>query len=340
MHDLDVVQLVMQCHAVNVGGWTKPLWDAGAVCRVWREAVQATRRSLEEWSEVRWSVLEISKLLTAAGTSQSCRRSPVFSCGLGCYTWKLMLCANDEFSLDEEGGGLVSNPQIGMYLCMERTEAEEAAAAAGTDVEVATLSSSPTTRSAPARTTQFELQVLDPRAVDKHERRCKNIDIGVLQTWAVKTVDFSADRTSWGHPRFHPLSSLREDGWVGEDDTLRLAVHVRVRNGRRRCEGVVAPSHTLALANPADTYARYGGAWHCDVCSKARADTSPPTPWGSPPTPLGSTPTPWGSTPTPWGSTPTPWGSTPASLRCALHRAGHYPTPRSPRRTMRLSPHW
>ena len=57
---------------------------------------------------------------------------------------------------------------------------------------------------------------------------------------------------------------MHEKGWVGADDTLRLAVHLRVRNGRSRCPE--APSHSLAVADPRRTYARYGGAWHCDVC--------------------------------------------------------------------------
>ena len=63
------------------------------------------------------------------------------------------------------------------------------------------------------------------------------------------------------------VGQLKELGWVGADDVLRLAVHVRVRNGRQRCPD--AASHGLALADPRRTYARYGGAWHCDVCGKS-----------------------------------------------------------------------
>ena len=106
---------------------------------------------------------------------------------------------------------------------------------------------------------------------------------------------------TWGHPRFLELRFLKRQGdaggggmephaltsascapltpdplttsasiallgWVAADDTLRLAVHLRVRNGRCRCPA--AASHTLALSDPRRTYARYGGAWHCDECGK------------------------------------------------------------------------
>jgi len=111
--------------------------------------------------------------------------------------------------------------------------------------------------------------VLDPRHANKPlSERAANVDIGAMRTWAVKAVTFSSALRSWGHPRFHPMHTLQSDGWIAADDTLRLACHVRVRNGRARC-GPTAPAHKLALADPKQTYARYGGAWHCDNCGKS-----------------------------------------------------------------------
>ena len=58
----------------------------------------------------------------------------------------------------------------------------------------------------------------------------------------------NSELRSWGHPRFHALQTLATDGWVGDDDTLHLAVHLRVRNGRARCP--TATTHKLAVADP------------------------------------------------------------------------------------------
>ena len=43
----------------------------------------------------------------------------------------------------------------------------------------------------------------------KHAERAANVDIGVLRTWAVKSVTFSSasELTTWGHPRARHQSS-------------------------------------------------------------------------------------------------------------------------------------
>ena len=165
-------------------------------------------------------------------------------------TWKLLLCVHNATMID--AGNLaddaLSSEHIGLYLGL----AEE-----GDGEDRPELL---------ARNTQFELQVLDPRQPNRHTRGEANVDVGVLKTWAVKQVTFNNELRSWGHPKFHALHTLEEDNWVGADDTLHLAVHVRVRIGRCRCPH--AQAHALAPADPKRTYARYGGAWHCDGCSR------------------------------------------------------------------------
>jgi len=239
LQDPDIMEHVMQYHATASGGWCQELWRAGRVCHAWRDAVNAARMDLEAWTSFRWDIKYMSKILPG------CRmESPIFTCGSGAYSWKMMLCTHHDITDDDE------MTHIALFLCL----AEE-----GDGEPHLELCS---------RTTQFELQVLDPRSsTSKHSQRELNVDVGVLRTWAVKEVTFKPDLRSWGHPRFHPLATLQEDGWVGADDIMRLTVHLRVRNGRCRCPQAL--THRLAPADPRRTYARYGGAWHCDSCGKS-----------------------------------------------------------------------
>ena len=73
------------------------------------------------------------------------------------------------------------------------------------------------------------------------------------------------NRTYLGPPSSIP-SRFKEHGIVGEDNTLRFLVHVRVRNGRGECPNAL---HPLVEVSPTETYTRYGGRWYCDVCGKA-----------------------------------------------------------------------
>jgi len=155
-----------------------------------------------------------------------------------------------ELTVDDADG----RAHIALYLCLD--EPLQELAESGPLQEFSQLC---------ARETQFELQVLQP---DKSSQRSDpGAIVGVAKIWPVKHVIFSSELRSWGHPKLHELNALREQGCVGDDDTLHLAVHVRVRNGRGRCPD--APLHTFTPADPQRTYARYGGSWHCDACHKS-----------------------------------------------------------------------
>jgi len=247
--DADVASHVLGFLSVAVGGWCAALWSAGAVCKAWRDGVKALRPALEEWTEFRWEVEKISLLQTQPTTRIY---SPPFTSGAGSYEWRLLMCVQRDLPGDEDDEN--ETQHLACYLCLHVPEESDTTSEGRS-------SSSPLV----VRQTQFELQVLSPAARSKQVRAC-GADAVVIRTWAVKSVLFSSELKTWGHPRFHLLHSLQEKGWVADDDTLRLAVHIRVRNGRSRCPA--APTHVLALADPRRTYARYGGAWHCDVCGK------------------------------------------------------------------------
>lgn len=258
LFDPDIMSHVLSFHTTRVGGWCPALWAVGSVCKAWCDAVHRVRPSLEEWTEFRWDVPKISLRAMNSRTY-----SPSFTSGNGAYRWRLLLCVNYEEMLysGEEDADEDAEPRAYLALYLEKFHDDALhGPPPASDGGAALPHLHPLL-------TQFELQVLNPAAEEKHAARAKNVDIGVLRTWSVRSVVFSGSLTTWGHPRFHEIDTLREEGWVDDADTLRLACHVRVRNGRGRCPA--AHNHSLARTDPRRTYARYGGAWHCDVCGKS-----------------------------------------------------------------------
>lgn len=242
VHDHDIMLIVLSKVAIAVGGWCPALWEVGSVCSEWREVIQAVRRGLEEWTEFRWDVLKMSQCLTTPQRIYS----PIFTCGGGAYDWRLLLCIQPDLTLSSEDEAQAQRFTIALYLCLPEQDGMAAIPH--------------------PRETQFEFQILSPSEPRKHAAQATNVDIGTVRTWSVRSVEFSRERGTWGNPRFLEAGKLREAGCVGDADTLHLACHLRVRNGRKHCPA--AATHTLALADPRRTYARYGGLWHCDKCGK------------------------------------------------------------------------
>lgn len=97
----------MQYHATASGGWCQELWRAGRVCHAWRDAVNAARMDLEAWTSFRWDIKNMSKILPG------CRmESPIFTCGSGAYSWKMMLCTHHDITDDDE------MTHIALFLCL------------------------------------------------------------------------------------------------------------------------------------------------------------------------------------------------------------------------------
>ena len=80
--------------------------------------MHAVRRLLEEWTEFRWSIPNVSKLIRphpVTGAVRCLDVSPGFSSGVGCYRWRMLICA-DMQQHDLENG---EEPDMGVYLCLD-----------------------------------------------------------------------------------------------------------------------------------------------------------------------------------------------------------------------------
>ena len=62
LNDCDLMSHVLSFHSVVCGGWAPALWEAGRVCKAWREALARLRPALEQWTEFRWSIPNVSRL--------------------------------------------------------------------------------------------------------------------------------------------------------------------------------------------------------------------------------------------------------------------------------------
>lgn len=99
----DLLQLVLQQHGINVGGWGKAFCVPAAVCKVWRTAAQLVGARMECWRELRWRVEHLSKVPV-----DGYQLSPNTSAGESPYDWKLVI--------KDWSRAARPYPKLGLYL--------------------------------------------------------------------------------------------------------------------------------------------------------------------------------------------------------------------------------